>query len=112
MACLRNPDIIEKVQIADHERGQIGAQHHGQLREQVGDHQAADQKPQQAHVLVHDHLVQNVLNDDGRRDPEYLNDEGGNEQLRENRLVGPQIADEADPRRLLCLRPAPAPCPG
>src|SRR5476649_285196 len=52
---------------------------------------------QQADVLVNDHPVENILDDQRRNDPQHLNHERREKEVRQDLLVGLQVADESDP---------------
>src|SRR5471032_1836480 len=52
---------------------------------------------QQADVLVNDHPVENILDDQRRNDPQHLNHERREKEVRQYLLVGLQVADESDP---------------
>ena len=88
-----------EVHVAHHEVRQVGADRRHDLGEHVGDDQADDQQVQQAHVLVHDHAVEDVLDDHRRHDAQHLDHEGRQEQMQQDLLVRLQVADEAYPWR-------------
>ena len=49
--------------------------------------------------VVHDHAVQDVLDDHRRNDPEHLDHEGRQEQMEQDLLVGDQVPREPHPGR-------------
>jgi hypothetical protein len=88
-----------KIEVAHHVVRQVGADGRHDLAEDGGNHQAQDQQMQQAQVLVHQHAVEDVLDDHRRHDAQHLDDEGGQEQLEQDLAEGLQVGDEAQPGR-------------